>query len=121
MFRRHLLILLVASLGLARAVAAAEPPAPARELVVCGRDEVTMNKRSWLFDRDARAIFLHPHLEKKSFSKSITQHPMTGQTAFTEAERPNRWTTRIQFLHPDDAVSVPGEEFYKVRWNVPEK
>jgi hypothetical protein len=81
---------------------------------------VTTNKHCWLFNRDARAIFLHPELGEKSSIKCITQHPATGQIAFTEAERPNWWTTRIQFSHPDESVSLPGEEFYKVRWLVPE-
>ena len=51
--------------------------------------------------------------------KSITQHPTTGQIAYTQADHPNWWTKHIRFLNPEETCSVPGEEFYKVRWNVP--
>ena len=79
---------------------------------------VTTTNHCWHFDRDRNAIFLHPSLGEFGHIKSITQHPVTGQIAYTQAERPNWWTTRIQFLEPNEALSVPGEEFYKVRWNV---
>jgi hypothetical protein len=79
---------------------------------------VTTSSRCWLFDRDQQTITPHPTLGDKAAIKSIAQHPVTGQLAFTEAERPNWWTTRIQFLNPGESCSVPGEQFYKVRWNV---
>jgi hypothetical protein len=78
---------------------------------------VTTSTRCWLFDRDKRALTPHPALGDKAAIKSIAQHPVTGQIAFTEAERPNWWTTRIQFLNPAEICSVTGEQFYKVRWN----
>ena len=79
---------------------------------------VTTTNHCWHFDRDRTAIFLHPWLGEFGHIKSMTQHPVTGQIAYTQAERPDWWTTRIQFLNPVAALSVPGEEFYKVRWNV---
>jgi len=79
---------------------------------------VTTANHCWLFDRDAPAIVPHPTLGEMPHIKSITQHPVTGQIAFTQAERPNWWTERIRFLAPDESCSVPGEQFYKVRWNV---
>jgi hypothetical protein len=79
---------------------------------------LTTTSRCWLFDRDKQAFSPHPLLAAHASIKSITEHPVTRQIAFTEAERPNWWTTRIQFLHPDETCSVPGEQFYKVRWNV---
>jgi hypothetical protein len=79
---------------------------------------VTTNTRCWLFDRDRRTLIPHPILAARAAIKSITEHPITRQIAFTEAERPNWWTTRIQFLKPDESFTVPGEQFYKVRWNV---
>jgi hypothetical protein len=79
---------------------------------------VTTNTRCWLFDRDQRTLIPHPTLAGRAAIKSIAEHPITRQIAFTEAERPNWWTTRIQFLKPEETCSVPGEQFYKVRWNV---
>jgi hypothetical protein len=80
---------------------------------------VTTANRCWLFDRDARTIAPHPTLAEQPHIKSITQHPVTGQIAWTQAERPNWWTERIRFLNPDESCAVPGEQFYKVRWNIP--
>src|SRR5688572_28132681 len=79
---------------------------------------VSTANHCWHFDRDRTAIFLHPSLGELAHIKSISHHPVTGQIAYTQAERPNWWTERIRFLGPDDACSVPGEQFYKVRWNV---
>ena len=80
---------------------------------------VTTSSRCWLFDRDRGTLRPHPALSERAAIKSIAQHPVTGQIAFTEAERPNWWTTRIQFLNPAETCSVGSEQFYKVRWNVP--
>jgi hypothetical protein len=79
---------------------------------------VTTAKRCWLFNRDAKSIAPHPTLGDQPDIKSITQHPMTREIAYTQAERPNWWTERIRFLNPSATCSVPGEQFYKVRWNV---
>jgi hypothetical protein len=78
---------------------------------------VTTSAHCWLFDREKQTFMPHPALGDKAAIKSITPHPVTGQIAFTEAERPNWWTTRIQLLNPNETCSVPGEQFYKVRWN----
>ncbi len=79
---------------------------------------ITTANRCWLFNRDTAAISPHPELSGRANIKCISEHPVTHQIAFTEAERPNWWTTRIRFLRPDDSVSVGSEQFYKVRWNV---
>ncbi|MDO8539466.1 MAG: DUF6528 family protein [Opitutaceae bacterium] len=79
---------------------------------------VTTAAHCWLFDRDVNALVPHPALSARSSIKCISQHPITGQLAFVEAERPNWWSLRIQFLHPDQSCSVPDEQFYKVRWVV---
>lgn len=79
---------------------------------------VTTATHCWLFDRDRQTLTPHPLLGDKAAIKSITVHPTTGQIAFTEAERPEWWTTRVQFFKPNDVVTVPGEQFYKVRWNL---
>ena len=80
---------------------------------------VTTKDRCWLFDRDRQSLAPHPQLGNRSAIKGISQHPVTGQIAFTAAERPNWWTTRIGFLQPAEGLSFGGEQFYKVRWVVP--
>ena len=48
--------------------------------------------------------------------KSAVIHPTTGRLAYTEAETPEWWTSRIRFRHPDGEVHLPGERLYKIRW-----
>ena len=79
---------------------------------------VSTAKHCWLFDRDKRTLTPHPQLGEVSSIKCISQHPQTGQIAYIQADRPNWWSERIQFLDPKGTVSFTGEQFYKVRWNV---
>src|SRR5436190_16636480 len=79
---------------------------------------VTTERHCWLFDRDKRVLLPHPMLADRAGIKSINEHPVTRQIAFTEAESPNWWTTRIQFQKPDETCAIGDEQFYKVRWNV---
>lgn len=70
----------------------------------------------WRFDRDARTFRPDPDLRDRHDVKSVSIHPVTGRMAFTQAEAPNWWTSRIRLLHPDDEVVREGERLYKVRW-----
>lgn len=80
---------------------------------------ITTASRCWIFDRDRQTITPHPQLGDKSSIKCLSTHPVTGEIAFVQADRPNWWSERIQFLNPTDSLSVGREQFYKVRWNVP--
>lgn len=79
---------------------------------------VSTGTRCWLFDRDSRRFRPHPQLAGKANVKGITHHPKTGQIAYVQAEGANWWAERIHFLNPAGTVHVPGEHFYKARWNV---
>jgi hypothetical protein len=48
--------------------------------------------------------------------KSAVLHPATGRLAYTQADTPEWWTTRIRFRRPDEIVTLDGEHIYKVRW-----
>ncbi len=76
--------------------------------------------RAWLFDRDARRFTPHPDLGDKAKVKSISHHP-AGRLAYVQAEGANWWAERIHFLKPPATLHVPGEHFYKVRWNAAPK
>src|SRR4051812_8187019 len=78
---------------------------------------ISTEHHCWIFDRGKGALLPHPALGARAGIKCISVHPVTGQIAFTEAELPNWWTTTIRFLEPAETCSVPGEQFYKVRWN----
>lgn len=77
---------------------------------------VSTATRCWVFDRDSKAVTPHPSLGDRSSIKCISQHPVTGQIACVQADRPNWWSERIQFLDPAGSLSFGGEQFYKVRW-----
>lgn len=80
---------------------------------------VSTSNRCWLFDRDTRTFRPHPVLADQAKVKGITHHPKTGQIAYVQAEGKNWWAERIHFLNPPGTLHVPGEHFYKARWNVP--
>lgn len=80
---------------------------------------VTTTNHSWLFDRDARTFVLHPKLGDRRHVKSISKHPVTGQTVYVQADEPNWWTQCLRFLYPDQTLCTPGEHYYKARWNIP--
>jgi hypothetical protein len=79
---------------------------------------VSTGKRCWLFDRDARTFRPHPELGDKAKIKSISHHPAGGPLAYVQAES-SWWAERVHFLNPAVILHVPGDHFYKVRWNVP--
>jgi hypothetical protein len=82
---------------------------------------VSTGNRCWLFDRDARTFAPHPDLGDKQRVKGISHHPATGQLAYVQAEGKDWWAERIHFLHPSATLHLPGEHFYKVRWNTAAK
>lgn len=79
---------------------------------------ITTARHAWLFNRDTREFRPHPELGSLANVKCISRHPLTGQTAYIHAEGPEWWTQSIRFLSPQATYHVPGEHFYKVRWNV---
>lgn len=76
---------------------------------------VSTATKCWVFHRDTKAIAPHPTMAAMSSIKCISQHP-SSQIAFVQADRPNWWSERIQFINPAGSLSLPGEQFYKVRW-----
>ncbi|MFC1563085.1 DUF6528 family protein [candidate division KSB1 bacterium] len=79
---------------------------------------VTTSHHCWLFDRDKRSFKLHPDLAEMGKVKCISVNPVTGQLVYVQAEGRNWWTEKLHFLHPDRIIHMPGEHFYKARWNV---
>jgi hypothetical protein len=70
----------------------------------------------WLFDRTARKFSPHPQFAGVADLKSVSVDPLTGRVAFTIAEAPNWWTSRIRLRNPEGSVVRDGEHLYKVRW-----
>ena len=70
----------------------------------------------WRFDRDTRAFAPDPDLRSVDHVKSAVIHPQSGRLAYTKADSPEWWTSRIRFRHPDGEVHLEGERLYKVRW-----
>jgi hypothetical protein len=80
------------------------------KLIVSGSRDV------WLFDRNSRTYEPHPRLTGLGDLKSASVDPRTGRLAFTLAEKPNWWTSRIHLRNPEGLVIREGERLYKVRW-----
>ena len=77
---------------------------------------VTTGPRVYLFDRDKHEFRLHPELGPKAIVKSVSVHPVTGQTAFIQASQKAWWSDTLGLLAPADTVQLPGERLYKARW-----
>ena len=81
------------------------------DLLVSAEDGV------WRFDRTAAAFRADPDLHGQHHVKSAVVHPASGRLAYTQAETPEWWTSRIRLLRPDAVVTLDGERLYKVRWS----
>ncbi len=79
---------------------------------------ITTNRDVYLFDRDRFTFTVHPFLGGLRMVKSVAVHPLSGQTAFVQAESPNWWSQKIHFRQPDAVYTDRGQRFYKARWNV---
>ena len=72
----------------------------------------------WLFDRDTRTMLLHPELGELGNVKCVSQHPVSRQLVYVKGEDGHWWSQNLYFLNPEEVYHVPGEHFYKTRWNV---
>jgi hypothetical protein len=79
---------------------------------------VTTNEATWCFDRDTEEFTPHPLLGDHVHVKSLCHHP-SGAVAYVQSEGEHWWAQRIHLRNPDRVLCVPGEHFYKARWNVP--
>ncbi len=77
---------------------------------------VTTNETVWYFDRDTEIFAPHPLLAGHARVKSLCHHP-GGAVAYVQSEGQHWWAERILLCNPDRVLCVPGEHFYKVRWN----
>jgi len=79
---------------------------------------VTTHANCWNFDRDAGTFALQPELGSLAEVKCISTHPKTGRTVYIKAIKGNQWwSENIRFLNPPADIHIPGEIFYKARWN----
>lgn len=77
---------------------------------------VTTGPRVYLFDRSKRKFRLHPDLGPKANVKSVSVHPVTGQTAFIQASEKAWWNDSVGLLSPAGTIQLPDERLYKARW-----
>jgi hypothetical protein len=77
---------------------------------------VSAVKGVWLFDRDTGKFTPHPQFRGMDDIKSVSLNPATGQIAFTQADSPEWWTSKIRFRNPDRVLVRENERLYKVRW-----
>lgn len=77
---------------------------------------VTTHDGVWHFDRDSRTFRRHPQIGGLAHVKSVAPHPATGETAYIQADPPNWWSERLEFLTPPRTLRLAGERLYKARW-----
>jgi len=77
---------------------------------------LTTLRKAWYFDRDTTKFSPHPELGDLTGVKSVSVHQATKQLVYTQAERPQWWTSTIRFLQPGHTLKLEGEKIYKVRW-----
>lgn len=77
---------------------------------------LTSHEGVWEFDRDTRTFRRHAALGGLAHVKSVAQHPATGETAYIQADLPEWWSERIEFLNPRRTLRLAGERLYKARW-----
>ena len=80
------------------------------QLIVSATDGV------WRFDRDSERFTPDRDLHRLAHVKSAVIDERSGRLAWTQADEPEWWTSRIRFAHPEATVTLPGERLYKVRW-----
>jgi len=78
---------------------------------------ITIEKGAFIFDRDTEDFSTYEPLANQVNVKAITFHPESKQMAYVQAEGDNWWAENIHFENPDFLIHVPGEHFYKIRWN----
>ena len=78
---------------------------------------ITTATKCWQFDRDKNEIKPHPQIPDAARIKSISQHPLTGQIVYVQAEGDNWWAENLHFINPEHTYFRKGEHFYKARWN----
>lgn len=77
---------------------------------------VTTHEGVWEFDRDTRTFRRHAVLGGLAHVKGVAEHPATGETAYIQADLPDWWSERIEFLNPRRTLRLAGERLYKARW-----
>ena len=79
---------------------------------------ISTGNHCWLLDRDTREVLPHPELGDTQDVKSMSQHPESNTIAYVKGEDNHWWSENLYFTGPPETLHVPGEHFYKVRWNV---
>ena len=77
---------------------------------------VTTEHEALFFDRKTGQFTRHPDIGSLVNVKSVTVHPTTGRTAFTQADPPDWWTYTVHFLGPEATLKFPNDRLYKIRW-----
>jgi hypothetical protein len=80
---------------------------------------VTTHEHVWLFDVRAATFRRHPLLGELAHVKSVDVHPESGRIAWVRASDEHWWSEVVRFAQPDGELRIPGERFYKARWDLP--
>jgi hypothetical protein len=84
-----------------------------------GRLLITTNTAVYRFDRTTGRFDTDPQLGDQAKVKSVDEHPVSGKRTWQQASALHWWGHEIHVSNRD-AISMPDERLYKVRWDVPQ-
>ncbi len=79
---------------------------------------VTTDTQVYRFEMTEGLFKLDEDLGLKLKVKSVDQHPLSGEIVYQQAGE-SWWGETVRFVGSDQTIEVPGERFYKFRWDAP--
>ena len=77
---------------------------------------VTTGKQVFLFDRETHQFRAHPELGQRGHVKSVSIHPAKKRVVFVQSSEEEWWSHSIELLGPQQTITLPDHDLYKVRW-----
>ncbi|MEM9943118.1 MAG: DUF6528 family protein [Planctomycetota bacterium] len=78
---------------------------------------VTTDHHVYRFDTTEGKFSPDPDLADEPKVKSISVNPQTGQIVYHQASPENWWSDTIRFVGGKEAIKLPGQRLYKIRWD----
>ncbi len=79
---------------------------------------LTEHESVWVFDKNSGQFSPYHPLQEKQDIKAVSIHPENGTLAYVKAET-SWWSHRVYLNGPEQWLSFPGIDLYKVRWMPP--
>lgn len=78
---------------------------------------VTTDKHVYRFNKKSGSFIPDRDLADEPKVKSVTEHPQTGEIVYHQGTPENWWSDTIRFIGDREAIRLPDQRLYKVRWD----